>query len=308
MNQLKSVVVGVDFSDCSRSALQQAVRLARWNSAHLHVVHVIEYLVITDMAEALGHTTARIQADAVRQATEKLEAWLVEVSPAMPRSVDVVVAPPIDGLLRKVQSVEADLLVLGVHGDSIVPSSAGTLATKCMRKAPTKVMLVEARHSRPFRTVIACVDFSEMSREAVSQALRVAAQDQSQVHFLHVFEVPWERLHYRAGTLETPTDFKHRYRTLLEQRLKEFVGDTSGVDAHLAVFKASNYRCGIAEYARQVKADLLVLGTKGRTNLKHVLLGSTVERLLHDVSCSVLTVKPCKESVLVLLQNPVKSQ
>ncbi|MBE0541809.1 MAG: universal stress protein [Verrucomicrobia bacterium] len=309
MNQLKSIVVGVDFSDCSRSALHQAVRIAQWNQAHLHVVHVIEYLVISDLADALGHTIARIQADAVRHAKGQLEAWLAEFGPSMPRSVDVLVGPPIDGILRKVQSTEADLLVLGVHGDSMLPASAGTLATKCVRKAPCKVMLVEARHARPFQTVVACVDFSELSREAVAQALRVAAQDQSHVYFLHVFDGPWKRLPYCAKTLETATDFQHQYRTRLEQRLKEFVGDTPpGVVTHFAVFNASNFRCGIAEYARPVRADLVVLGTKGRTNLKYMMLGSTVERLLRDVPCSVLTVKPCNEGVRVPFENQDQPQ
>ena len=90
---------------------------------------------------------------------------------------------------------------------------------------------------------------------------------------------------------------------MLEQRLKEFVGDTSGVDPHFAVFDAGSHRCGIAEYARQVEADLVVLGTKGRTNLRYVLLGSTVERLLRDVPCSVLTVKPRNEGVRVPLEK-----
>jgi nucleotide-binding universal stress UspA family protein len=308
MNRLKSIVAGIDFSDCSRSALHQAVRVALWNKAHLHVVHVIEYLVITDLADALGHTIERIQADAVGHAKGKLEAWLAEFGPSVPRSVDVLVGPPIDGILRKVQSVEADLLVLGLHGDSMFPSGAGTLATKCMRKAPTKVMLVQKSQARPFRTVLACVDFSEMSRAAVEQARRVAAQDQSQVHFLHVFDGPLKWLHYRAEMLEAVAGFEREHRVLLEQRLKEFVGETSGVDPHFALFDAGSHRCGIAEYARQVEADLLVLGTKGRTNLKYVLLGSTVERLLRDVPCSVLTVKPRDEGVRVPLENPDQLQ
>lgn len=101
----------------------------------------------------MGLPIKRIQADAVRHAREKLETWLAEFGPAVPRSVDVVVAPPLDGLLRKVEAVEADLLVLGVHGDSMLPSSAGTLATKCMRMATTKALLVEANHSGPFQRV-----------------------------------------------------------------------------------------------------------------------------------------------------------
>ncbi|MEI2722483.1 MAG: universal stress protein [Verrucomicrobiota bacterium] len=40
MNQLKTILVGVDFSECSRRALEQAVRLARWNNAQLSIIHV----------------------------------------------------------------------------------------------------------------------------------------------------------------------------------------------------------------------------------------------------------------------------
>ena len=41
MNQLKTILVGVDFSECSRCALEQAVRLAQWNNARLGIIHVL---------------------------------------------------------------------------------------------------------------------------------------------------------------------------------------------------------------------------------------------------------------------------
>ena len=40
MNQLQTTLVGIDFSECSRRALEQAVRLARWNNAQLSIIHV----------------------------------------------------------------------------------------------------------------------------------------------------------------------------------------------------------------------------------------------------------------------------
>jgi nucleotide-binding universal stress UspA family protein len=58
---------------------------------------------------------------------------------------------------------------------------------------------------------------------------------------------------------------------------------------------------------RPVKADLLVPGTKGRMNLKHVLLGSTVEGLLREIPCSVLTAKPRKDTAVGLPENPEKA-
>ena len=75
-------------------------------------------------------------------------------------------------------------------------------------------------------------------------------------------------------------DFEQQYRALLENRLREFVGDTKGLKATFKVIEADRVAHGIAEYAHSTATDLLVLGSKGQSNLKYLLLGSTVERLL----------------------------
>ncbi|MBI3107868.1 MAG: universal stress protein [Candidatus Rokubacteria bacterium] len=49
---------------------------------------------------------------------------------------------------------------------------------------------------------------------------------------------------------------------------------------------------GITEFVEQVDGDLVVLGTRGRTNLRDILLGSTAERVVRDARCSILTVTP----------------
>ena len=83
-----------------------------------------------------------------------------------------------------------------------------------------------------------------------------------------------------------------QYLRGLELRLREFVGETGKRAVRFAVTEAANHGHGIAEYARRVYANLVVLGTKGRSNLGYVLLGSTVERLLREIPCSALVVRP----------------
>ena len=202
------------------------------------------------------------------------------------------VGAPIDCVLRRVRETKTDLLVLGVTGSSMIPMGAGTLATKCLRKVAAKVLLVHERQTGPYRRIVACVDFSERSREAVTQALRVAEQDQAEVHFLHVFTGSWGRYALVPDAWEVDEATAAQYRHALELRLREFVGDTCKRPVHFAVTEAANHGHGIAEYARRVQADLLVLGTKGRSNLGYVLLGSTVERLLKELPCSALVARP----------------
>lgn len=171
-------------------------------------------------------------------------------------------------------------------------AGAGTLAVKSLRKAPAKVMLVHERQAGPFRRIVACVDFSDQSREAVAQALRLAAQDGRQIDFLHVFTGSWRRYAFVPDAWEVDETKAAPYRQALERQLREFVGDTAGCATRFALIGEMSHGHGIAEYARRVRADLVMLGTKGRSNLRYVLLGSTVERLLREIPCSALVLRP----------------
>ncbi len=291
MNKLKNILAGVDFSECSQAAMRQAVRMAHWNEARLHVVHCVEYLTLSDSAWARHIPQEKLERDAVAEARKSLHRWLAECGADPDAQALVDLGAPIDRLIHRTREIGADLLVLGVTGSSMIPMGAGTLATKCLRKVPAKVMLVHEGHTGPFRNIVAAVDFSEQSREAVTQALRVAVQDDAVVHFLHVFTGSWGRYALVPDAWEVAESEAAQCRHALEQRLREFVGDTAGRQNRFTVVEASNHGHGIGEYARRIHADLVVLGAKGRSNLGYVLLGSTVERLLREVPCSSLVVR-----------------
>jgi len=68
----------------------------------------------------------------------------------------------------------------------------------------------------------------------------------------------------------------------------------AALNVTLDIAEHDHYGRGIAAYAKQHHADLLVLGTQGRTNLRYALLGSTTERVLNELPCSALAVKPAE--------------
>jgi nucleotide-binding universal stress UspA family protein len=290
MNQLKNILVAVDFSDCSKAALAQAVRIAGWNGAGLHALHAIEPLVVSDVALAMHATSADANDLVRRQAHAKLTAWLEAAGGQA--EVSVVVGNPLHEVLTRVRAVSADLLVAGARGSTAPIEGAGTLAAKFVRKAPTKVLLVSEGGTAPFRKVVACVDFSPTSILAIEQAARVAGRETGEIHCLHVFDPPWRRLPYRALTPEASPDFQKQYTDALQGRLGEFVDQHKGSNLRCVVFPWASYGQGIAQYAKEVKADLVILGTRGHMSLRYVLLGSTAERLLRELPCSVLTVRP----------------
>ena len=296
MSAWTSLVVGVDFTPCSASALRQAIRIAERNQATLRVVHVLETLVVEDLEEALGPFQTDLRPGLIRDAGKTWNEFTADIPGASGLELAVEIDNPVFAILRRVREQSVDLLILGTHGTSPPDRGAGTLATACVRKAMASVLLVRDPHTGPFTSIVACIDFSATSRKALEQAVRMAEHDAAVLHVLHVFNAPWHRLHYRAPTPQAAPDYQKQYRDGLRRRLEAFCeplhGEMARLETRYAVFDVAGHGHGITEFVKQVGGDLVVLGTRGRTNLRDLLLGSTAERVVRDAPCSILAVKP----------------
>jgi len=292
MNRLKRIMLGVDFSAGSHAALRKAVRLARANRARLRALHVVDANLVAEAAWASGRTAADLGRELVVQAESLMRTALRRArSPAETKTaIDCDV--PIEAMLRHCEAFKPDLLVLGLNGVSWAGTGAGMFAMRCLRKVNTKVLLVSPQQHGPFRSIVACVDFSETARTVVAQALRVAAQDKCRVQFLNVYDPPWLRFGFRAESPRASWEYARNYRARRRQRLKEFTGATACGQTSHHLHECGSPGRGIAEFARRRPGTLLVLGRRGLTNLKYVLLGSTAERLARELSQSILVVPP----------------
>ncbi|WHZ15277.1 MAG: Universal stress protein family [Nitrospira sp.] len=136
--------------------------------------------------------------------------------------------------------------------------------------------------------ILVATDFSECARRAVEYGVYVARAWSAHVDLLYVVEV--------LRGLEFDAPFAD---PLLEGRRKEAVrllGDQAtrvkreglGVDWHLREGIPSEQ---IGQAALEQRADLVVVGTHGRTGLDHIMLGSTAERVIKQAPCPVLTVR-----------------
>jgi nucleotide-binding universal stress UspA family protein len=214
--------------------------------------------------------------------------------PARETPLDVTIDNRLQAILRAVREESVDLLVLGTHGETGPDVGTGPLALACAREAPTSVLLVRAPNAGRFERVVACVDFSESSGRALEEAAAIAARDGGHVFALHVFQSPWNQLDYTPPALEPFPEFAERYRLSVEQRLQDFC-DKYRTDGKVVperhVLDHASPGIAIAAFARDRKADLVALGTRGAADARVIPIGSTAERLLQEAPCSVLTVK-----------------
>ena len=139
--------------------------------------------------------------------------------------------------------------------------------------------------------VLVATDFSENAQESVDTALEIAKQFGASLHVVHAFQTPVPIV--SPYEVVVPDGFLEQARDAAAENLKSVLEKISSegieVHSHLTEVPAAP---AIARIAEENDVDLVVMGTRGNTGLKHVLLGSVAERTIRLSPCSVLTVKP----------------
>jgi len=256
------------------------------------VLHVIDQNVVSDLQYVTGRdendTRAHVQQQAQRQLNEWIEA--VQIGEG-----EAVIGNAFEQIMRHVHTHKVDLLVMGARGWTHEGGGAGVLAARCVRKAPTRVMLIGGERSQAFKRIVACVDFSDVSRRVLEHAVAVAKMDGASLDVIYAYYPPWQFFNYEIPmTEEADPDYQRQFRASLQMRLQELADEAgaSGVEVRCELIESFSAGAGIVKYAQQREADLVVLGTRGRTGLNVFLMGTTAERVVRDVSCSVLAIKP----------------
>lgn len=309
MSCFKNILVGVDLGggqvmDPSeldpvvRATVRQGVWLAWLNRARLQF-----FAALDTTPETLRH---------LDEEDRKQVAWTVEaranrmlqdlVHEAQPEGVEaralLAAGEPWLEITRQVLREGHDLVVVGTHELSELGRRfLGNTALKLMRRCPCPVWVARAGHSaRPQRTLIAAA-LHPAGSTALRLGLALGAAAAQPIHVLHVLEYPVDRLR-SAGLADSKTvEYHRRVRQDAEQALREQLRQAGHVEPGAAVEVHVVEGDGLPDLAiqhfiRDHAIDLLVTGTIGRHGLPGVLIGNTAERLLPEVPCSVLAVKP----------------
>jgi universal stress protein A len=145
-----------------------------------------------------------------------------------------------------------------------------------------------ANETIALKRILVPVDFSESSRKALQYALAFATQFNAEVTLLHVVPnvVAESRIAFDMPELQRSLLTEARQK--LDEELKAFSGRP--VKCAVTVVRGVPYH-EIVEVAKKSNIDLIVLGTHGRTGLKHLVMGSTAERVVRHANCPVLVVR-----------------
>ena len=293
MKAYKHIIAAVDFTPSCLHALREAIRQSSLNHATVTAVHVMEERLVEELKRALSTSEASIRAEweaKLRKFVETSEAGGSLVK------TEVRVGHPYAELMDACKTTEADLLVMGAKGSGTEASRVGVIAARCIRNSPIDVLVVRHHAEPPFKHVLACVDFSDNAGKAVKQALHVAANDKADLRCLFVYQSAISMALDYGGFI-TPLPQALADNEALSHWQKELdrfvapVAHGTGVPVKTVVAEQVNIRDAILDDVQQHNIDLVVLGTRGKSAIRHLLIGTTAEKIIHHAPCSILAVK-----------------
>jgi nucleotide-binding universal stress UspA family protein len=152
----------------------------------------------------------------------------------------------------------------------------------------------QPRAGSTIKNVLAPIDFSERSFEALEIARGVAKRFGAELHLAHIYEPDFPMTTVMAMPLALPpVQVGPGVRRHLRDAAKKFGLELVPGNYHAVEGRPADEIC---ELARRHAIDLIVVSTRGNTGLKHLVLGSTAERIVRYSPCPVLVVHQKKQN------------
>lgn len=299
---IQNILIPTDFSDCAEHALTKAVDLARRFDATLHMLHVVDELD----PEFYGVDDAQKRATEIRgqireAAQQRLQRFLPDGEPVeINTSVSVHLSFDVAATIHEyIDEAKIDLVVMGTHGHrNIERLMLGNVADKLVRHAECPVLTVNAEvpwmnsdDSQLVKEILAPVDFSEHSKQAVEVAKVFADAYGARLHLLFVAEkrvVPTfsDTGLPGVGVVEVTDEMIENS----EAALRQLSASVGGPDVPLVTeVRHGRVAESVIDYADSHGIDLIVMATRGLSGIQQFLLGSNTERIVRVSQCPVLT-------------------
>jgi nucleotide-binding universal stress UspA family protein len=307
-------------------ALECAATLAVNNQARLTVVRVIEEMPLELKLVDRVLSADDLQAEIVAKHRQKLEEQLVAWNKDIEIEVKVLIGKPFLQIIREVLRSGADLVVKMAESGAWLDRVFGSDDMHLLRKCPCPVWLVKSDSPKAYQRILAAVDVDDLyppeelntryqlNLQVLEIASSLALSEFAELHIVHAWKAIGEG-EMRSGFIKSSEDevvayvessedevvaYVEEVRQQHKQNLEELVDgimsklgrNTSGYlkpKTHLLKGYAGE---DIPVLAREIKADLVVMGTIARTGISGFIMGNTAETILNRLDCSVLAIKP----------------
>jgi len=294
--EFNRILCATDLSDFSNGAARYGAAIAKLFDADLSLCNVVDVPTV-HLQDSGMVTSVELLQNLHAYAEEQLE--MVRSSLPHPAEILVEEGLPAETLARLVREKRVDLLITATHGRSGVQRLfLGSVTERLIRGISCPMMIITppgedavgiSTKGLEIRKILVGCDFSPDSGRALDYGFSLAQEFQAELHLVHVIE-PFA---YRESFL--PTNIMAQVQEKLEpemiEKLTEQVPEEveNWCEVKTTLLAGRPHR-ELKRYSEKEKIDLIVLGVRGRSLVESLMIGSTTDRVIRQVSCPVLSV------------------
>lgn len=306
MQRFKNILALYDHKIGDEAALERAVSLAKMNGARLTVCQAIEKLPMDAVAlfRPLMADEVELQQRFVAERSAHLERLVATIrADGVDVEVKVLSGKPFLEVIRAVLRERHDLVIMTADVTRGFRNiTFGSTSMHMMRKCPCPVWVMQPGATTRVQRIVAAVDPSAPSDTTSALDLKImqlasslARLEDCHLDIVHAWDFLGTDLDTSRSEISEPTrtQLTDKNRTAHEMGVNHLLANVNLDDldykVHLPRGEAAE---AIPRFVHDQTADLLVMGTIGRTGIAGFFIGDTAETVLRQVDCSVLAVKP----------------
>jgi len=278
MNKIESILVGLDFSPLDKEVISYTAMIGSLLGVKkVYFFHIAKTLHLPDYLNELYPELKKPKDEILKNDMIKEVEEFFKPQINIETQFEVKEGNPSEKILKWADIKEVDLVIMGTKNKL---KGAGVLPGKMVKLMHCSVLLIPEKSVQKIDNILVPVDYSTSSESAAEMAIQISNSSGAKITFQHCYEVP-------IGYHSTGKSYEEFAEIMEKNAGKDF--DTFKKQVHqipkdvkciLTLDEDSNPAEIIAEIANEQHYDLIIIASRGRTNLASILVGSVAEKML----------------------------
>ncbi|WP_347373854.1 universal stress protein [Aequorivita sp. Q41] len=272
---MKRILVPTDFSEQAENALKVAIQLSKKHNSEIYVLHSMEmplHLTSSNDSGSLPESLFFIKLAEKRFSDLREKEYLKGITTNEAIGHNEIYEDIEEACAKN----DIDLIVMGSNGASgFKEMFVGSNTEKVVRTSKTPVLVIKNYHADfNITDFVFATDFSKEGLGAMDKAQKFARKVEAKMHLLFV---------------NTPANFKTSAQATI--MMQDFVKGMGVENYTINIYNDTSVEKGILNFAKQINAQLIGMGTHGRKGISHFFNGSISEDMVNHANMPVITFK-----------------
>ncbi|MFN3481163.1 MAG: universal stress protein [Thermodesulfovibrionales bacterium] len=275
--KIQRILLSTDGSELSSGAEREAISVARRFNAELRILSVIE----------TNPEFTALAPGVLEKVEEKTRTYLEELRQKAEKEglkTEIIIhegEEPFKFIIDEASKRGADLIAMGRRGrKGLTRLMVGSQTARTIGHSSISVLVVPRNARVEFKNIVIATDASRFSEKAAEEAIQIAKQTGASLYAIAV-----TRPDATSERIKESEDALLRIKTASQKEGVKIEAEHVRNRPHEKIYEA------IIEFAKKHNADLIVVGSHGRTGISKLLMGSVAERIIGHSDCAVLVVK-----------------